>query len=46
MEAEVLAAPLISHTSKKDKKNPNAPFGLAEQKRLNLLKYATQKWIQ
>ena len=46
MEAEVLATPLISHTSKKAKKNPNTPFGLAEQKRLNLLKYATQKWIQ
>jgi len=46
METEVLATPLISHTSKKDKKNPDTPFGLAEQKRLNLLKYATQRWIQ
>lgn len=46
IESEVLTSPLVSHFSKADRKNPEAPFTLAEQKRFNLLKLSTQKWIQ
>lgn len=46
IEAEILATPLVSHISKKDKQKPNSPFNLAEQKRLNLLKFITQKWVE
>lgn len=45
-ETETLSVPLVSHTSKKVKKDPKTPFDLAEQKRLNLLKYITNRWIQ
>jgi retron-type reverse transcriptase len=46
LEAEILAVPLASHTSKIVKKDPDTPFHLAEQKRHNLLKYITTRWIQ
>ena len=46
LEIETLSVPLVSHTSKKVKKDSKTPFDLAEQKRLNLLKYITNRWIQ
>lgn len=46
IETEIIVTPLVSYIFKKSKKNQMTPFGLAEQKRLNLLKYMTQKWVQ
>lgn len=46
LEAETLIVPLASHTKKIVKKDSDTPFHLAEQKRLNLLKYITNRWIQ
>lgn len=46
LEVETLTEPLVSHTPKVVKKDPDTPFHLAEQKRLNLLKYITNRWIQ
>lgn len=46
IEAEIVSTPLVSRIPKQDKKCLNYLFGLAEQKRLNFLKYITQKWIK
>lgn len=46
IESEILSSSLVSNFPKKDIKNPETPFSLAEQKRLNLLKYTIKRWIQ
>lgn len=46
LESKALSAALVRRTSKKVKRNFMTPFDLAEQKRLNLLKYTTNRWIQ
>lgn len=46
LESDTLPGPLVLHTFKKIKKESKTPFDLAEQKRLNLLKYVTNHWIQ
>lgn len=46
IESEILSFSLVSNFSKKDIKNPETPFSLAEQKRLNLLRNTTNRWIQ
>ena len=46
LETEILNIPIVSHISRISNKNLDTPFHLAEQKRLNLLKSTTNRWIQ
>jgi hypothetical protein len=46
IESEILSSSLVSNFPKKDIKNLETPFSLAEQKRLNLLRNTTNRWIQ
>ena len=46
IESEILSSSLVSNFPKNYIKNPETPFSLAEQKRLNLLRNTTKRWIQ
>jgi retron-type reverse transcriptase len=46
LESELLGIKPYFSNFGKDSIKPNSPLAIAEQKRLNLLKFMTQKWIQ
>ena len=46
IESQILNSSFSLNSSKKDTKNFETPFFFAEQKRLNLLKFTTIKWIE